>query len=93
METVNLKVTGMTCGSCVKHVEKALRAVTGVQTVVVDLSTGTASVTGDLPGGASPLLAALEADGYPSTISSADAVPSKELAKGGGCGGQNCCCH
>jgi copper chaperone CopZ len=92
METIHLKVTGMTCGSCVKHVEKALSAVAGVQKVVVDLSAGTASVSGDFPGGASSLLAALEADGYPSTIDSAD-VASKERAKGGGCGGQSCCCH
>ncbi|QWD62607.1 heavy-metal-associated domain-containing protein [Polynucleobacter sp. MWH-UH25E] len=92
METINLKVTGMTCGSCVKHVEKALSAVPGVQAVVVDLSAGTASVTGDLPGDASSLLAALDADGYPSTIGLAD-VASTEQGKGGGCGGQSCCCH
>lgn len=92
METINLKVTGMTCSSCVKHVEQALSAVAGVQKVTVDLSAGTASVSGDLPNGASSLLAALEADGYPSTISSAD-VASQERAKSGGCGGQSCCCH
>jgi copper chaperone CopZ len=92
METINLTVSGMTCGSCVKHVEKALRAVTGVQTVAIDLSAGTASVSGVFPGGPSSLLLALEADGYPSSISSAE-VASKKLAKGGGCGGQSCCCH
>jgi copper chaperone CopZ len=93
METINLKVTGMTCGSCVKHVEKALSAVAGVQTVAVDLSAGTASVIGDFSGGASSLLTALEAEGYPSTISSADGAASKEQTKGGGCGGHSCCCH
>ncbi|QWD59787.1 heavy-metal-associated domain-containing protein [Polynucleobacter sp. MWH-UH35A] len=92
MEAIHLKVTGMSCGSCVKHVEKSLSAVAGVQKVVVDLSAGTASVSGDFPSGASSLLAALEADGYPSTIDSAD-VASKERAKGDGCGGQSCCCH
>jgi copper chaperone CopZ len=91
METVNLKVTGMTCGSCVKHVENALRAVAGVQTVAVDLPAGTASVIGDFPSGSSSLLAALEADGYPSSISSAEVA--KEQANGGGCGGHSCCCH
>jgi hypothetical protein len=60
--------------------------------VAVDLSVGTASVTGDFPGGASSLLAALEADGYPSTISSAE-LASKEQVKGGSCGSQSCCCH
>jgi copper chaperone CopZ len=92
MKTIHLNVTGMTCGSCVKHVEKALGAVAGVQKVAVDLSTGMATVAGDLPGGASSLLAALEEEGYPSTISSAD-VASKEQVKSGGCGGQSCCCH
>lgn len=91
METVNLKVTGMTCGSCVKHVEKALSAVAGVQKVTVDLSAGTVAVTGDLSDGPGSLVAALEADGYPSTIDLED-VASKVKANGG-CGGQSCCCH
>jgi copper chaperone CopZ len=32
-----LRVTGMTCGGCVKHVDKALRGVTGVSAVEVSL--------------------------------------------------------
>lgn len=39
-------VTGMTCGGCVRHVDKAIRATPGVSEVAVDLAQGTATVTG-----------------------------------------------
>ncbi len=39
-------VNGMTCGGCAKHVEKALRSVTGVTGVVMDVAKGTATVEG-----------------------------------------------
>lgn len=38
-------VGGMTCGSCVAHVERVIRKVPGVDSVVVNLATGRASVT------------------------------------------------
>ncbi len=38
-------VTGMTCASCVLHVEKALRAEPGVEAVSVNLATNTAQVS------------------------------------------------
>ena len=41
-----MKIEGMTCGGCAKHVEKALRGVEGVSTVAVSLADGTASVEG-----------------------------------------------
>lgn len=44
-ETV-LKVSGMTCNHCKMHVEKALSAVNGAETVQVDLAKGEAVVTG-----------------------------------------------
>ena len=44
MKTTNLKISGMTCNSCVSHVEDALRAVHGVKSVAVDLQTGRAKV-------------------------------------------------
>jgi copper chaperone CopZ len=46
METRIYRVTGMTCGGCAKHVEKALRGVAGVAAVTVDLAKGTAAVEG-----------------------------------------------
>ena len=41
-----LKVTGMSCNNCKAHVEKALRGVSGAESVEVDLAKGEAVVTG-----------------------------------------------
>ena len=45
METV-ISIEGMMCGHCVAHVEKALKAVPGVETVAVSLEDKNAVVTG-----------------------------------------------
>ncbi|WP_454657017.1 heavy metal translocating P-type ATPase [Bosea beijingensis] len=42
--TIELSISGMTCASCVGHVEKALRAVPGVVEATVNLATERASV-------------------------------------------------
>ena len=42
---LTLDVRGMTCASCVAHVEGALKELTGVQEAVVNLGLGTARVT------------------------------------------------
>ena len=44
MTTTRLKINGMQCEACVAHVEKALEAVSGVQSVQVDLTAGQAIV-------------------------------------------------
>ena len=44
IETINIGVGGMTCASCVAHVEKALRGVPGVIEATVNLATERASV-------------------------------------------------
>nr|WP_295085278.1 heavy metal translocating P-type ATPase [uncultured Roseateles sp.] len=49
-----LPISGMTCASCVKRVEKAIAAVPGVSAVEVNLATEIASVSGS-PSDASPL--------------------------------------
>ena len=43
-ETITLAVAGMTCGSCERHVESALRSVPGVLTVDVSRADGLATV-------------------------------------------------
>ena len=43
-QMVDLSVTGMTCASCVGHVEKALRGVPGVVEATVNLATERASI-------------------------------------------------
>jgi copper chaperone len=47
METIKLTVQGMTCGGCVKSVERILRAIDGVQHVQVSLENGSANVEYD----------------------------------------------
>jgi copper chaperone len=40
-----LHVRGMSCGSCVRHVEEAVRSVPGVLAVTVDLAGGTVRIS------------------------------------------------
>ncbi|CAN7500144.1 heavy metal translocating P-type ATPase [Phenylobacterium sp. LjRoot164] len=63
--TVDLKIEGMTCASCVAKVEKALKAVPGVLDAQVNLATERAQVRA-LAGGAetAQMIAAVEAIGY-----------------------------
>lgn len=65
METITLKVNGMSCGGCVASVTRVLRAVPGVETVAVALEPGTATVSFD-PQRTSPpaLKRAVEDAGY-----------------------------
>lgn len=60
MEILNVK--GMMCMHCVAHVEKALKAVEGVEQVEISLDAGTASVTGTADRQA--LVAAVTEAGY-----------------------------
>jgi len=71
--TTLLRVTGMTCNGCVKHVDAALRAVPGVAAVEVLLVDQKAKVVHDP--GRSPvpiLLAAVEGAGYSAAPVSAE---------------------
>lgn len=65
METIALKVAGMTCGGCVGSVTRVLKAVPGVTEVVVQLTPGHAEVTFD-PARTAPaaLKSAIEDAGY-----------------------------
>ena len=47
METVELKIEGMTCGGCVSSVTRTLQAVPGVQQVEVSLAEARARVSYD----------------------------------------------
>ncbi len=66
---VSLAIEGMSCASCVGRVEKALRAVPGVESASVNLATERAEVTGEAPIAYGALVAAVEDAGYavPST--------------------------
>ncbi|PUE60671.1 hypothetical protein B9Z44_02450 [Limnohabitans curvus] len=96
MNTLELKIEGMTCGKCVKHVKQALGAVPGVDHVEVDLANGRARVDGDLQVRGELLIAALAKEDYTATIATdvvseqpiqSGAFHSRQTTKGGGC----CC--
>lgn len=57
-----LRITGMTCNGCVRHVDKALRGVPGVSAVEVSLPDQRAKVVHDAE--LAKLLGAVEAAGY-----------------------------
>ena len=63
--TINIKVTGMSCGGCASTVRKALESVDDVSTATVDHTSGTATVHyKDNPPSVDNLIAAVEKAGY-----------------------------
>ena len=65
METITMKVEGMTCNGCVASVTRVLKAVPGVNDVVVTLTPGAAKVNFDPAAtGAAALKTAIEDAGY-----------------------------
>ena len=62
-------VKGMTCGSCLRHIDKALRQLRGVADVEVTLAEGRVLVAHDpTTATEAKILAALTAAGYPSSL-------------------------
>jgi Cu+-exporting ATPase len=68
---VTLDITGMTCASCVRRVERALSKVQGVETASVNLAAETARVTFASPVAVGALVAAVEKAGYEAAPSAA----------------------
>ena len=62
----HLKITGMTCGHCVRAVTGALKGVPGVKGAEVDLKGGSATVEGSPDPAA--LVAAVEEEGYKAEV-------------------------
>ncbi|MEI7531035.1 MAG: heavy metal-associated domain-containing protein [Betaproteobacteria bacterium] len=89
METINLTVSGMTCGACVKYVEKAINSIAGVQKVEVDLASGAVKVKGNVSQHVKEMIVALEEIGYLAQVSTD--VSSK--AKSGSCKSGSSCCY
>lgn len=59
-----LRITGMTCNGCVRHVDKALREVAGVTAVEVSLPEQRAKVVHEDTADVAALIAAVETAGY-----------------------------
>ena len=67
-DTLALRVEGMTCDSCARHVEEALAKVPGVQGVKVSYPEGTARVTAPSSLDPRALIAAVKASGYTAAL-------------------------
>ncbi len=81
--TVEFPVTGMTCASCVRRVEKALGRVEGVGDVGVNLATERARVSVDpLAADGEKLRAAVEGAGYGAGEIPPVARPDRDIASG-----------
>ena len=59
-----MRIIGMTCNNCVRHVGKALQAVPGVTSVDVSLPDGTAKIVHDAVVSRDAMVAAVESAGY-----------------------------
>lgn len=64
--TVELNITGMSCGHCEKAVQNALKGVSGVENAEVNLSAGTATVEGTAD--VQALIAAVTEEGYGASL-------------------------
>ncbi|GAB79333.1 Copper chaperone CopZ [Austwickia chelonae] len=67
MTTTTLKVDGLTCGNCVKHLTEELEAIPGVTAIDIDLvtdGTSTAVVTSDAPLTDAAIAEAVDEAGY-----------------------------
>ncbi len=72
-QQLELRIGGMTCASCVRHVERALSKVAGVEAASVNLATERATVSYDPSRiGVDELQAAIEKAGYTAVLLAAD---------------------
>lgn len=71
MQTIELTITGMTCGACRVHVENALASVAGAGHVEADIESATAVVHGKGIK-ADDLIEAVEKEGYGAQLKSKD---------------------
>ncbi|MGH2632425.1 MAG: heavy metal translocating P-type ATPase, partial [Tepidiformaceae bacterium] len=79
-KAVTLDISGMTCASCVRRVERALSKVEGVETASVNFAAETARVTLAQPVETATLLAAVAKAGYGAAESQPDTDRSAERA-------------
>src|SRR5690349_11622856 len=71
--TTKLKISGMTCNNCARHVGEALRGVPGVQIAEVQLDENAATVRWkNGQGDARQLIAAVEEAGYKASVRTED---------------------
>ena len=81
--SLTLDISGMTCASCVRRVERALSKVPGVETASVNLAAETARVTFGAPVEVDSLLAAVEKAGGKVEVIAVVPAAEKAAAKKG----------
>ncbi len=64
MDTLVLKVNGMSCENCAKAVRRAVSVFEGYERAKVDLETGTVEIQYEAPATESGFIAAIENEGY-----------------------------
>jgi Cu+-exporting ATPase len=64
MVNIDLKISGMTCQNCVRHVKEAISEVSGVKSVDVSLENASAKVSSDFDLGRGALKTAVQEAGY-----------------------------
>lgn len=86
VETLTLNVTGMTCGSCERHIKKELDQVPGYSDARVNLAAGRVDVSFQA-GTTTPdqLIAAVVRAGYPAEVASAATETRPGDSKSCGC--------
>jgi copper chaperone CopZ len=62
--STTFQVNGMTCAHCQRAVTREIAAVAGVESVTVDLASGTVTVTADRPVDRADIAAAVDEAGY-----------------------------
>ena len=77
---ISLPIEGMTCASCVGRIERALKAVPGVETVSVNLATERASITTRSAVARDRLVKAVEDSGYSVPEQTSGSVDVTELS-------------
>jgi copper chaperone len=84
--TTTFNVSGMTCGACESHVRKAVVALPGVRTVLIEPESGRATVAIDPElTAASAVVQAITAAGYPAQELTADTPELRQAPCGCGC--------
>jgi copper chaperone CopZ len=73
LQSTTLTITGMTCGSCRRHVSAALEQLEGVEQVDVNLATHGASVRHSPTVSSAALIAAITEAGYGASVTPAAA--------------------
>lgn len=92
MNTIELEVEGMSCGSCIKHVKEALQSVPGISDINVDLNSGHVWVSSELQQSSDALISALDVAGYPAKLANETGIVSETMDKHGEKPKGSCCC-